>query len=101
MAKQTSNSSGSKKITFSKAVCALASLAFFAIGIWMVWYYYALVELAINAESSVAPDAALPIAGITFIMAPLISYLVYQWGLKNSRNKYGVDENGQPYKTTE
>lgn len=86
-----------KKTEYSKVICSLSSVGFFFVGTWMVWKYYNLVEYAIQNESAVAPDASLPIAGITFIIAPLISYLTYQWGLKNSRNKYGVDENGQPF----
>jgi hypothetical protein len=90
-----------KHIEFSKLMCMVASPAFFAVGVWMIWRYYALVEYAISSGSSVAPDAALPIAGITFIFSPLVSYLVYQFGLKNSRNKYGVDAEGQPYQRQE
>jgi hypothetical protein len=26
-----------------------------------------------------------------------MSYLFYQFGLKNSRNKFGIDNDGQPY----
>lgn len=86
-----------KKAEFSQRVCVIAALAFFFLGAWMVWRYYELMEIAINGMAAVAPDAALPIAGITFIFSPIVSYLVYQFGLKNSRNKYGVDENGEPY----
>ena len=86
-----------QKAEFSKRVCAIAALAFFVLGTWMVWRYYELMEMAINGLAAVSPDAALPIAGITFIFSPIVSYLVYQFGLKNSRNKYGVDENGEPY----
>lgn len=86
-----------KKIEFSKLICCLTAVGLFIAGIWMVWKYYALIEYAIQVESVSTPDASLPIAGITFIIAPIISYLTYQWGLKNSRNKYGVDENGHPY----
>lgn len=93
----TGKRSSNKKVEFSKSVCALATLAFFCLGVWMVWRYYSLTELAITGASSVVPDAALPIAGVTFIFSPIVSYLVYQFGLKNSRNKYGVDENGEPY----
>lgn len=85
------------KTEFSKLTCGLATVGFFVIGVWMVWRYYELMELAISGEAAVAPDASLPIAGITFIFSPIVSYLFYQFGLKNSRNKYGVDENGEPY----
>ena len=87
-----------KKIEFSKAACAISSGLFMLFGVWMVVRYYSLVKLAIENNSSSLPDAALPIAGVTFVFSPLLSYLLYQWGLKNSRNKYGVDETGQPFK---
>ena len=88
------------KTEFSKLMCGLATIGFFIVGVWMVWRYYSLTELAITGADSVVPDAALPSAGVTFIFSPIVSYLFYQFGLKNSRNKYGVDENGQPYKET-
>lgn len=90
-----------KKIEYSKLICGLISFAFFLLSIWIMWRYYQLVEAAISSDSSVSPDVSLPVAGISFIIAPLISYLTYQWGLKNSRNKYGVDEDGQPYNKRE
>ena len=86
-----------QKKEFSKIMCVIAFVIFLAIGLWMIFEYYHLMKLAIEAGTGVMPDSALPIAGITFILSPLISYLVYQFGLKNSRNKYGVDENGEPY----
>ena len=86
-----------RKIEFSKIACSLASCVFVGVGVWMIYRYYALVELAINTGASIAPDSALPIAGITAIFTPIIAYLIYQFKLKNSRNKYGVSENGVPY----
>ncbi len=67
-------------------------------GIWATIRYYDLVETAIIEQSSVVPDSAVPTAYITTVIAALMSYLLYQAGLKNSRNKYGVDPEGQPYK---
>ena len=86
-----------KKFEFSQLACVLASLVFMFIGCWMIWRYYILVQLAIETNSAIAPDSALPITGITAIIVPLISYLLYQFKLKNSRNKYGISENGVPY----
>ena len=86
-----------KKKEFSKMLCVVASLVFVFVGCWMIWKYYDLVELAIQNDSSATPDSALPIAGITSILVPFISYLIYQFKLKNSRNKYGINENGVPY----
>lgn len=85
------------KKEFSKMMCVIASIAFCFLGCWMIWKYYALTELAIQMGSSTMPDASLPIAGITSILVPFVSYLIYQAKLKNSRNKYGISESGVPY----
>ena len=82
---------------FSKILCVVASIALMFLGCWMIWEYYELVEYAIQNDSSATPDSALPITGITAIITPMVSYLLYQAKLKNSRNKYGIDENGVPY----
>lgn len=86
-----------KKIEFSKVACCIAFIVFLVLGVWMVLKYYSLVQSAIELGADVMPDASLPIAGISFILAPLVSYLLYQGNLKNSRNKYGVDADGEPY----
>lgn len=44
------------------------------------------------------PDSAMPISAMVQIFGAILSYCLYQLGLKNSRNKYGIDENGQPFK---
>lgn len=44
------------------------------------------------------PDSAMPISAMVQIFGAILSYCLYQYGLKNSRNKYGIDENGQPFK---
>ena len=86
-----------KRREFSKIMCSIAFVLLALLGGWMIWKYYALMKLAIETGSSVTPDASLPIAGITAIITPMISYLMYQARLKNSRNKYGISENGVPY----
>lgn len=86
-----------KKKEFSKIACTIASIVFVFIGVWMIVQYYNLVELAIQMGSDSLPDVTLPVTGITSILVPFISYLVYQFKLKNSRNKYGINENGVPY----
>lgn len=93
MAKRASK----KKKEFSKILCVLGSIIFIFLGCWMIWRYYELIQLSITLDASIAPDSALPIAGITAIITPFISYLLYQFKLKNSRNKYGINENGVPY----
>jgi len=41
------------------------------------------------------------IALITQIMVACISYLLYQYRLKNSRNVYGIDKDGVPFDSKE
>lgn len=96
MVKKTKKKKKTKK-EFSKIACVATSSVLMFIGCWMIWKYYNLVELAIQTDSSATPDSALPIAGITAIITPLVGYLVYQAKLKDSRNKYGVSESGVPY----
>lgn len=86
---------------FSKKLCAIAFALFFFVGCWMIWKYYSLVELAIETGSDALPDSTLPVTGITSILVPIISYLLYQFKLKNSRNKYGISESGVPYSAPE
>lgn len=97
--KQQKNKSNKprKKKEFSKIFCAIISATLMFIGCWMIYRYYELVELAIQSDSSATPDSALPIAGIGAIITPMVSYLMYQARLKNSRNKYGISESGVPY----
>ena len=93
--KVTSDSSNIKKhIEFSKLLCSLSSIGLAGVGIWMIWKYYDLVQYAIASSSISLPDSALPITGITAIISPIIGYLTYQFGLKSSRNKHGIDANG-------
>lgn len=91
--------STSKKHEYSKMICTIAFVLLALLGCWMIWKYYSLMKLAIVSGSSVTPDASLPISGITAIITPIISYLLYQAKLKDSRNKYGIGENGVPYTT--
>ena len=44
------------------------------------------------------PDSAVPVSSMVQIFGAILSYCLYQLGLKHSRNKYGIDENGQPFK---
>ena len=82
---------------FATAIAGLCG----GFGIWATIRYYELVEKAITEQSGVVPDSAVPAAYITTVIAALMSYLLYQAGLKNSRNKYGIDSDGQPYRKKE
>ena len=98
MGRKKSLRSRLKKIEFSKVLCGFAFVALLILGVWMVVRYYNLAQVAIESGSVNMPDAALPIAGVSMIIAPIASYVLYQFGMKNSRNKYGVDADGVPYK---
>ena len=86
-----------KKVEWSKKFCAFIALGFGIYGIWCGFQYYRLCNLAIE-NFSVMPDPTLAVACVTTVIAALVSYLLYQAGLKNSRNKYGIDADGQPFK---
>ena len=86
-----------KKVEWSKLATGLVMFVFGIYGLWSGIEYYKLVKLAIQNNTTM-PDATLPVACVTTIIAALLSYALYHFGLKNSRNKYGVDENGEPYK---
>lgn len=86
-----------KKVEWSKVATGLIILFFAGYGIWSGLRYYQLCQLAIETNSMM-PDATLAVTCVTTILAALLSYCLYQWGLKNSRNKYGIDSDGQPFK---
>lgn len=86
-----------KKMEWSKKFAGFMALALGVYGIWCGVKYYQLCELAIE-YNSIMPDATLAVTSVSTVLASLMSYLLYQMGLKNSRNKYGIDENGQPFK---
>jgi len=78
-----------KKKIEKSFICLVAILLF---GMTCVVTYY----VAIFMEKSCDPIVAT--TSLTTIIGGLLSYFLYQFGLKNSRNKYGVDETGQPFK---
>lgn len=90
------NSKHHKKIEWSKLFSTVIAFSFGLYGIWCGIQYYILCELAIRMNS-VMPDVTLAVVSVTTVIASLISYLLYQMGLKNSRNKYGIDADGQPF----
>lgn len=88
-----------KKMEWSKLFCSVVASGFGIYGMWCGWQYYELSKLAILNNSGM-PDATLAVTCVTMIIASLLSYLLYQMGLKHSRNKYGIDASGQPFKTS-
>lgn len=87
-----------KKVEWSKKFCATIALSFGIYGIWCGVEYYKLCKIAIELSSTM-PDVTLAVVSVSTVIASLVSYLLYQAGLKNSRNKYGIDADGQPFKT--
>lgn len=76
-----------KKFEWSKFICGLIILYGIANGV--------LYNIAVFMDKT--PDSALAVQSVTTIIGGYMSYLMYQFGLKNSRNKFGVDSEGQPY----
>jgi hypothetical protein len=77
-----------KKFEWSKLVCGL--IVFYGIANGVVY------NIAVFMDKM--PDSALAVQSITTIIGGYMSYLLYQFGLKNSRNKFGIDSDGNPYK---
>lgn len=77
-----------KKLEFSKLFLLLNWL------IAVVWISlsYCLAALGMDSNSDVT------VVVVTEVLVVTLGYLLYQFGLKNSRNKYGIDKNGVPYK---
>jgi uncharacterized membrane protein (DUF485 family) len=75
----------SKKLTiflvFFGVVCVIAS--------------YVLSFLGLHSNETVT------IALITEVVAVQMGYLTYQYGLKSSRDKYGIDKDGVPFENRE
>lgn len=86
-----------KKVEFSKIITAFLIAILAGYGLWSGIEYYRLAKLAIETNS-IMPDATLAVTCVTTLLGALLSYCFYQWGLKNSRNKYGIDADGQPFK---
>ena len=89
-----------KKIEWSKLFCTAVAGGFGVFSIWSVTEYYTLMREAILANSTNMPDATIAVTCISVVISALLSYLLYQMGLKNSRNKYGVGPDGQPFRET-
>lgn len=77
-----------KKFEWSKFVCALIVLYGIANGV--------VYNIAVFMDKM--PDSSLAVQSIITIVGGYMSYLLYQFGLKNSRNKFGIDSEGNPYK---
>lgn len=87
-----------KKFEFSKIFAGFIALFIGEYGVYCGMEYYALCRKAIENGTDAMPDATLAVTCVTVVFGTLISYAVYQFGLKNSRNKYKVDEDGNPMK---
>lgn len=77
-----------KKIEWSKFICGVLVVYGIANGV--------LFNIAVFMDK--APDPTLAVQSVTTIIGGYMSYLLYQFGLKNSRNKFGIDSEGNPYK---
>ena len=85
-----------KKVEWSKVFTFIIALLFAFYGMFCGIKYYTLCEQSIVAGNGTYPDATLAVTCVTTVLGSLLSYLLYNGALKASRNKYGLDENGQP-----
>lgn len=81
------NKPAKKKIEWSKFVCGVLVLYGIANGV--------LYNIAVFMDKT--PDPTLAVQSVTTIIGGYMSYLIYQFGLKNSRNKFGIDSDGNPF----
>ena len=86
-----------KKFEWSKLFAGTIAFVFGIYGLWCGYEYYRLTQLAIETFGPM-PDATLAVTCASVVLSSLLSYCLYQLGLKNSRNKYGIDANGEPFK---
>jgi len=86
-----------KELEWSKLFAGSIALIMGLYGMWCGIEYYRLCKIAIETNSCM-PDSALAVVCVSMVLASLLSYCLYQFGLKNSRNKYGIDADGQPFK---
>lgn len=77
-----------KKFEWSKFICGLIILYGVANGV--------LYNIAVFMDKMADPSLA--VQSVITIIGGYMSYLLYQFGLKNSRNKFGIDSDGNPYK---
>lgn len=87
-----------KKVEFSKLLCGMIAAVIGLVAVYAILRYYSLTKLAIETGSAVTPDATLAVTCVSMLLGAFLSYCLYQFGLKNSRNKYGIDSDGQPYR---
>ena len=87
-----------KKFEWSKLLSAIITAIFGGFSLWSIYEYYSLAQLAIATGASLLPDPTIAVTCITVVIGALLSYFLYQFGLKNSRNKYGIDNEGNPFK---
>jgi len=94
--KKNKKHSSKKKIEFSKILSVIVIGILTGVAIYSIVEYYVLLEKAIENDSPVMLDAALPIASITSILAVVLSYCLYQGLLKSSLNKHklSIGEDG-------
>lgn len=89
MSKKGNREEKKKKKEYSKIIMAVILIYGISNG---VMYH-------IEVLKGYQPDPALAVQSIITIIGAFCSYVIYSWGCKNSRNKYSVDENGEPWKT--
>ena len=77
-----------KKIEFSKLIVIV--LLVFAL-VWVTWSY-------LLADAGMDPNTEVTSTVVEAVIGVSVVYFLYQFGLKSSRNKHGIAEDGVPYR---
>lgn len=84
-----------KKIEWSKLMCGLIILYGMANG--ALYHVEMFMAMRPNNVMGIVPDSSLAIQCVITILGGIMSYLLYNFGLKSNRNKYGIDAEGNPF----
>ena len=79
------------KVEFSKIMVIF--IVFYCLS--AVTAYYVAIFLDKN------PEATVTVTLVMTILGAYLTYAIYQFKLKDSRNKYKIDENGEPFEIPE
>ena len=89
-----------KRVEFSKLIAGTTILILSIVAIYSVIDFNITQRIAIQKGASLTPVPEVAVECIRGILVTILIYCSYQFGNKNSRNKYGIDVDGVPYLST-
>ena len=89
-----------KRVEFSKLIAGTTILILLIIAIYSVIDFNITQKMAIQNNVSFTPVPEVAVECIRGILVTILIYCSYQFGNKNSRNRYGIDADGIPYMNT-